>query len=214
VGLELMGTGTITERMLASVAAYDGNARAFKESQRGSRPLADIRRFAALADEDALVLDAGCGPASDLRALKDAGLRPVGVDISAGALDEARLLLPKYPLVRAPYDRLPFRIRVFGGLWLSGTLDHHPRSAWVETLATLMRYLDAGPVYFGCVRGQSDLAPVDEPVLGRVFRTEATEDEVAALLAPYELRDLQIELRPDPVTGRPNGRVAALGRKV
>lgn len=203
----------LDERTLASVAAYDANARAYQESLRLRRPTADIRRFAAWARRGDLVLDAGCGPANDLRLLRDAGVHPVGVDLSMGALVEARMLLPRHPLVRAPLDRLPFVAGTFGGLWLSGTFTHLPRASWGDTLAGLFELLDRGPVYLSCLRGVVDLVEVDDPVLGRVYVSGATEDEVGALLAPFELRDLTIEVRPDPVVDRRRPWVVALGHR-
>lgn len=209
-----MAADSVDERMAASIAAYDENARAFKEMIRGSRPLADVRRFAQLAGDDALVLDAGCGPASDMRALRDAGLRPVGVDISRGALEEARLLLPRDPLVRAPFDRLPFRIRSFGGLWLNAAFAHLPRSAWRDTFTRLLTYLDTGPVYFATIRGRGDLEAVEDPALGPIYRSDAVEEEVEALLSSHGLRDVLVEVRPDPVLDRRRPWVVGLGRVV
>lgn len=200
------------ERTAMSIATYDEHARAYQEQLRRRRPLRDVARFAALAPAGALVLDAGCGPANDLRALSDVGLKPVGVDLSFGALEEARLLLPKHPLVRAPLDRLPFRERAFRGLWLSAAFVHLPRSEWRNTLAYLLRYVARGPVYFSCIRGTADLEPVEDAVLGRVYRTDASEQEVESLLASQGLRDIQVELRPDPILDRKRPWVVAFGR--
>lgn len=201
----------LDERTVASIAAYDTGARALQQALRRTRPMQDVRRFAALAESGALVLDAGCGPASDLRNLIDAGLRPVGVDLSMGALTEARMLLPRLPLVCAPYDDLPFREGVFTGLWLSAALVHLPRSQWRETFTALRRLLHHGPVYFSCVRGDADLAPVDDPILGRIYRTDASEQEVGALLASHGVGELQVELHPDPLLDRKRQWVVALG---
>jgi len=200
-------------RTAASVAAYGPNARAYQEALRARRPAHDIRRFAALAERGARVLDAGCGPANDLRLLRDAGLAPVGVDLSLGALKEARMLLPKQALVQAPFDRLPFGPASFGGLWLSGSFAHLPRAQWGATLATLLELLARGPVFFSCVRGDGDLSPVEDPVLGQVFRSDATEAEVEALLASSGLRDVQVELRPDPIRDRAQPWVVGLARR-
>lgn len=204
--------GVEDERIAKSIAAYGRNARAYQEHLRHRRPVQDVRRFAQLADRGALVLDVGCGPASDLRSLRDRGLRPVGVDLSFGALQEARLLLPRDPLVQAPYDRLPFRRRVFAGLWMNGSFAHLPRAAWRDSFATLLGYLDKGPVYFACIRGVGDLEPVEDPILGAIYRSDATEDEVEALLASHGVQDLQVELRPDPILDRKRPWVVALGR--
>lgn len=204
---------TLDDRTIASIAAYDEHAREYQETLRRKRPFADVRRFAAFTTRGDLVLDAGCGPANDLRLLRDIGVHPVGVDLSEGALAEARMLLPRHPLVRAPLHDLPFRPRVFGGMWLSGTLDHLPRAQWRPTFAHLMTFLDHGPVYFSCVRGTRDLIEVDEPILGKVFRSEATEQEVEALLTSHGLRDVHVEVRPDPLLDRKRPWVVALGHR-
>ena len=199
-------------RTVQSIEAYDANARKYQESLRRRRPLQEVRRFAALAEPGALILDAGCGPATDLRVLRDAGLHPVGVDLSMGALREARMLLPRQALVRAPFTRLPFRERSFRGLWLSAALAHLPRAQWSATLTTLMTFMSGGPVYFSTVRGSGDLAPVDDPILGRIYRSDATEEDVERLLAAQGLRDLRVELRPDPLLERKRMWVVGLGR--
>ncbi len=198
-------------RTLSSVAAYDEHAREYQESLRLKRPVADVRRFADRADRGVLVLDGGCGPANDLRLLRDAGVHPVGVDLSLGALREARMLLPRHPLVRAPLHDLPFRDRSFGGLWLSGAFTHLPRSAWRPTLAALLRLLDRGPVYLSCYRTSDDLEEREDPVLGNVYVSGAVEAEVEALLASHGVSDLTVEVRPDPILDRRRPWVVALG---
>jgi SAM-dependent methyltransferase len=202
----------LDERTLASVAAYDEHARAYQESLRLKRPVADVRRFAAFARRDDLVLDAGCGPANDLRLLRDAGVHPVGVDLSFGALREARMLLPRHPLVRAPLGDLPFRPLSFGGLWLSGAFTHLPRAAWRPTFASLVGLLDRGPVYFSCYRGTSDLEEVEDPVLGTVYVSAALEAEVEALMLSHGLKDLTVEVRPDPILDRSRLWIVAIGQ--
>lgn len=201
----------LDERTLSSVAAYDEHARAYQESLRLRRPVADVRRFAAHARRGDLVLDAGCGPANDLRLLRDAGVHPVGVDLSLGALQEARMLLPRHPLVRAPLSQLPFRPRSFGGLWLSGAFNHIARADWSQTFGALLDHLDRGPIYFSCPRGDRDLAPFIDPVLGEIFVSAAGEAEVETLLASQGVKDLTVELRPDPILDRRRPLVVALG---
>lgn len=202
----------LDERTRASIVAYDENARAYQESFRLKRPVADVRRFAAFAKRGDLVLDAGCGPANDLRLLRDAGVHPVGVDLSLGALREARMLLPRHPLVQAPVDRLPFEPRTFGGLWLSGTFDHLPRAAWRPTFDALLELLASGPVYLSCVRGTADLVPVHDATLGEVYLSGAVESEIEALLGSSGITDLTVEVRPHPILDRRRPLVVALGR--
>ncbi len=71
--------------------------------------------------------------------------------------------------------------------------------------------LASGPVYFSCYRGTADMEPVDDPVLGRTWRSQATEDEVEALLTSHGVRDVQVDVRPDPIVDRRRPWVIALG---
>lgn len=203
----------LDDRTLRSIAAYDEHARAYQESLRLKRPTADVRRFASFAQRGDLVLDAGCGPANDLRLLRDAGVHPVGVDLSMGALREARMLLPRHPLVKTPLHDLPFRRNVFGGLWLSGSFTHLPRSQWRPTFAYLLSFLQAGPVYLSCYRGEADLAEVEDETLGTIYVSAAHEDEIEALFTSHGLQDVTVEVRPDPIHQRARPWVVALGIK-
>jgi SAM-dependent methyltransferase len=203
----------LDERTLRSVAAYDQHAAAYQQSLRLKRPVADVRRFADRARRDDLVLDVGCGPASDLRLLRDAGVHPVGVDLALGALREARMLLPRHPLVQAPFHALPFGPGSFQGLWLSGTFNHLPRRQWQGLFAELLRLVDRGPVYLACYRGAADLEPLHDPVLGEVFVSAASEQEIESLFAANGLSEVTIELRPDPVHDRRRPWVVALGTR-
>ncbi len=202
----------LDDRTWASVARYDERAAEYQASLRLRRPVADIRRFADMLQRGDLVLDAGCGPATDLRLLRDTGAHPVGVDLSFGALQVARMLLPRHPLVNAPLHDLPFRERVFGGLWASGALTHLPRSAWRETFAALLRLVGRGPVYLSCLQGTRDMAAYEDAVLGEVFVSEATEGEIEALFASHGLDEVSVQLRPDPILDRRRPWVVALGR--
>ena len=199
-------------RTRSSIDAYGPVAREYRDQVRLRRPVADVRRFASYARRDDLVLDVGCGPANDLRVLRDAGLHPVGVDLSFGALTEARVLLPRHPLVFADFEDPPFMDRSFGGLWMSGAFAHLPRERWHATLVRLLRLLGSGPVYFTCHRGRADLEPFVDPLLGDVHVSAATEDEVEALLRSLGVTDLSVDVRPDLRMDRRVPWVVALGR--
>jgi SAM-dependent methyltransferase len=200
------------ERTRHAIAAYGPVARDYREQVRLRRPVADVRRFAAFARRDDLVLDVGCGPANDLRVLRDAGLHPVGIDLSLGALSEARVLLPRHPLVFADFEDPPFIDRSFGGLWMSGAFAHLARDRWRDTLARLLRLIGSGPIYFTCHRGKADLERFNDPLLGEVHVSAATEDEVEALLRSLGVTDLSIDVRPDLRLDRRVPWVVALGR--
>lgn len=201
-------------RTRAAVSVYDEHAGAYQQALRLKRPQADVRTFSQSLARGTLVLDAGCGPANHLRLLRDAGAHPIGLDLSHGALREARLLLPRDGLVEASVTEPPFDERTFGGLWCAGGLNHLPRDRWRATFATLVGLVESGPVFLSCLRGSADLAEVDDPILGPVPTSAATEDEITSMLEERGLSDLRVELRPGPLLGRRRPMVAAHALKL
>lgn len=206
-----MRLAELDPRTLEAIAAYDAHAREYQQTLRHRRPTGDLQRFRAWLTRGDLVLDIGCGPASDLRALRDLGVHPVGIDLSMGALREARLLLPRHPLVRTSMNDLPFEGRPFGGLWMAGAFNHLPRGQWRDTFAHLLGFVSRGPVYLSCVKGSGDMELVEDPVLGTIPRSDALEEELEALFTSHGLRDVTVELRPDPYVDHARPWVTALG---
>lgn len=200
-------------RTRRSIEAYDDAARDYQLKLRTHRPLTDIKRFANGLERGTIVLDAGCGPANDMRLLRDQGLHPIGLDLSSGALEYARILLPRDGLVRGPLEDPPFRDRSFGGLWCNGGLDHLPRERWRSTFAALLRTVGAGPVMLSCYRGSVDLVQVEDELLGTVHVSAATEEEVVSMLEERDLTDIRVEVRPDPLHGRRRPTIVAHARR-
>jgi hypothetical protein len=170
-----------------------------------------VRRFGAFARRGDLVLDAGCGPANDLRLLRDAGVHPVGVDLSLGALREARMLLPRHPLVRRRCTTCRSGSARSGGCGcrVRSPTCRAPPGGHLRRPAALPR---RGPVYLSCYRGTQDLDPVDDPCSARCSSPEAVEAEVESLLASHGLRGPHRRgaTGSDPRPSRPW--VVALGR--
>jgi hypothetical protein len=123
------------------------------------------------------------------------------------------MLLPRHPLVRrrcttcrsAAFLRRPVAVR---------RLHPPPAQRLARTFTGLLELLDAGPVYLSCYRGTADLEPYEDPVLGEVYVSEATEAEVEALLPLARPADLTVEVRPDPILDRRRPWVVALGTLV
>jgi hypothetical protein len=95
---------------------------------------------------------------------------------------------------------------------MSGAFAHLPRDRWRDTLARLLRLIGSGPVYFTCHRGKADLDRFNDPLLGDVHVSAATEDEVGALLRSLGVSDLSVDVRPDLRLDRHVPWVVALGR--
>ena len=85
----------------------------------------------------ARVLDVGCGDGDQLAALREAGLRPVGVE---PVRDAARLAASKgLPVVRAQAEALPFRDGVFGGLLCKVVLPYTDERMAVQEIGRVLR---------------------------------------------------------------------------
>lgn len=200
-------------RTRRSIEAYDDAAKEYQLRLRRHRPLADIKRFTSGLERGTVVLDAGCGPANDLRLLRDHGCHPIGLDLSAGALAYAQVLLPRDGLVRGPLEDPPFAEGGFGGLWCNGGLTHTPRDQWRSVFTQLLRTVGSGPVMLSAYRGTVDMVEVTDEVLGPIHVSAATEDELAGMFEERGLVDVRIEVRPDPLHGRRRPTVVVHGRK-
>ncbi len=102
---------------------FTRQARAFAKSPLQNDParLGRLLLFSgARAGEQAL--DAGCGPGIVTAALRRAGLRAVGVDLTEAMLREARHSGGDY--VRGDLDRLPFKTGAFDLALCRNTLHH------------------------------------------------------------------------------------------
>ena len=72
--------------------------------------------LATVPPGDTLVLDLACGAGRHVRELNEAGVRAIGLDLSAVLLREARKADPDLPIVRGDMRELPFGDSSFGGL--------------------------------------------------------------------------------------------------
>lgn len=159
--------------------------------------LLDVARL----DDDAIVVDIGCGPGSTLELLADRGLRPVGVDYSPTLASEAAAR-PGVAVSVGDSERLGLRNGVAGAITMECVLSAFPdkQAALLEarrvlalggwlllsdmTVAeTLPEPLDSALGWVACVTGA--LRPED--YLGLLeetgFAVEHTWDERPSLLA-------------------------------
>jgi SAM-dependent methyltransferase len=87
------------------------------------------------------VLDLGCGTAELTEALRDAGARPLGVDVSEEALGRARELHPQIELRPAPPDGpLPLGDAQFDVVWAGEVIEHvRDTAAWLSEVRRVLR---------------------------------------------------------------------------
>lgn len=186
-------------RIRSTVDAYDAAATDYQQHWRDRRPRDAVRKFAVLTGRGARVIDVACGPALDVRLLRDAGLRVVAGDLSHEAMRIGKTLFPKGALARWDLRRLPFPAEVFEGVWAPAALQHLPRAQIRPALAELRRVHRRGPIFASFRLGVGDLEPVEDPPAGTVYATTVTADELKALLLDAGYRQVEVEPRPDPL---------------
>lgn len=192
--------GSAEDRINRTIAVYDEGAAAYQEAWRQQRPLDAIRKFGSLVGRGGRVLDVACGPALDVRLLRDAGLKVVAGDRSHESMRLARTLFPKGALARWDYRRLPFGDDVFDGIWAPAALHHMPRAQIRRTLAEWRRVQRRGPIFVTFREGSADLEPVEDPPAGTVWATSVSAEQLRALLLDAGYGEVEVETRPD-VTG-------------
>ena len=173
------------------------------------------------------VLDAGCGPGRDSRALAAFGQPVLGVDISQGMLDEAgertAMRLPHGTIRYALMDlrRLELPDASCRGVWCSASLLHLPRKAAPRAMAELARVARAGAPVVVIVKLRREEEPaeryvqyefVDTPGLRRFFAFY-TLDEARALVEGAGLIVLDAAQVPDSRNPETLGWASLLARK-
>lgn len=109
------------------------------------------------------VLDAGCGAGAPVMAqLSDAGLQPVGLDISMAQLRLARARRAMTNVAEGDLAALPFRDGVFDGLVSFYAVIHVPRADHSVVFSEFWRVLRSGGVALLCV-GSDDLPEDHDP---------------------------------------------------
>lgn len=103
-----------------------------------------LDRFAAFFDAEDTVCDMGCGPGHVARYLHDRGLHVVGVDLSPGMVEQARLLNPDLKIRQGDMLSLDVDDESWAGIVLFYSIIHVPRADVVRALRELKRCLRPG----------------------------------------------------------------------
>ncbi len=148
------GYDRIGQRYLAARTSHEGEDQAL---------LSDL---ATRLDRAGLVLDAGCGAGVPVMTrLVEAGLEPVGLDLSGIQLALARARVPEATLVQADLAALPFGDRSFESVVSYYAVIHVPRSNHRAVLGEVRRVLRPGGFALLCL-GASDLSEDRDIYLG------------------------------------------------
>jgi ubiquinone/menaquinone biosynthesis C-methylase UbiE len=140
-----MGPKNREDGLLRTRTSYDLVAQQFLErNQDRSIIREDLDEFASWLENDALILDIGCGPGHDAVEFQRRGFRVVCADLSKGVLQIGRARFPA-PRVQADMRSLPFS-RCAEGLWVNASLLHLAREQVPLALKEFHRVLLPGAV--------------------------------------------------------------------
>jgi SAM-dependent methyltransferase len=166
-----------------TTATYDKIADDYLERWRNrSMVHRALERFVALAPSGGTVLDVGCGPGFDGAALRERGMRVVGLDRSPGMLAAGRRHFPG-SYVLGDMRFLPFG-GAFDGLWVNASMLHIERGDVEETLDGFWRVLRPGGVLYLSLKKGSGSGWLESGYGGQTqrFFTFWEPDELDAIL--------------------------------
>ncbi|MFX0070540.1 MAG: class I SAM-dependent methyltransferase [Candidatus Hermodarchaeota archaeon] len=92
---------------------------------RGANPktVSDLVKFSYI-NQNSLLLDLGCGTGNYTNALKQFVKFIIGLDLSLGMIKNARVKFPNLEYTNANVMSLPFRSKIFNGLYLVQVIHH------------------------------------------------------------------------------------------
>ncbi len=103
-----------------------------------------LDRLAASAQSGGLICDMGCGPGHVARYLHERGAHVVGVDLSAGMIEQARRLNPGLEFRQGNMLALDVEDGAWAGIAAFYSIIHIPREEVVTALHELKRVLQPG----------------------------------------------------------------------
>lgn len=135
-------------------ATYDQTAEPMTPTHR-----AFVSRVVEATPMDGTILDAPCGTGKYFDVIRSAGRTVVGVDQSAGMLEQARAKFPDVRLEKIGLQELPFE-REFDGVICVDAMENVPPDDWPLVLANLRHALRPGGLLYLTVE-EIDRAKVD-----------------------------------------------------
>jgi len=134
----------LRERREAVMADYDADAATYDESPYATTSHTTfIDRLLASCPPDGIVLDAPCGTGQYFARVRDAGRRVVGIDQSAGMLDQARRRGLAERVERLGLQEMAFEAE-FDGAMTVDAMENVPPEDWRLVVRNLRRAVKPG----------------------------------------------------------------------
>jgi SAM-dependent methyltransferase len=186
----------------STIDFYQRNAVVYAQSTYDLSLQTEIERFVMNVAPPGQVLDVGCGGGRDLLALRQAGLCPTGLELSA-RLAKIASHHSGCPVVVGDLRHPPFVDASFQGLWAAASLLHLDRHEMLPVLRRLRQLLEPGAAFFASMKMGTGCEVAPD---GRLF-TYFIPEEWSALLRATGFADIRIAT--EVVDGRAGSRASA-----
>lgn len=181
---------------LANLAYYEANAATYAEQTLHADLSHLYAPFLSLLPRSARILDVGCGGGRDLKAFRERGFKPFGIDPSLALVEIARQHSGAEVAV-AKVEELEF-VQEFDAVWACASLLHLPRSVLPEALRRIKRSLVHGGVFFLSVQAGSGECVSED---GR-FYARFDESEIRMAVEAIGFSILEAWTTADSLAGR------------
>ena len=197
----MLGDNVSSQQMLEYVRKdYDSIAQLYYKDFFHNSPFftkSELLNFLNKLPKGGKILDAGCGPASDLYVcMYDKGYHPIGIDFSESMLNLAKDEFPTGEFYKCDMtQRLPFNDNYFDGIIASLSLIHIPKELVPQTLYYFRRVLKPqGKLLLVLLKGNKDII-MDEPYGNgmKIFYSYFTANTISLYLkaAGFEVTSIE-----------------------
>lgn len=197
----MLGDNVSSQQMLEYVRKdYDNVAQLYYKDFFHNSPFftkSELLNFLNKLPKGGKILDAGCGPASDLYVcMYDKGYHPIGIDFSESMLNLAKDEFPTGEFYKCDMtQRLPFDDNYFDGIIASLSLIHIPKELVPQTLYYFRRVLKPqGKLLLVLLKGNKDII-MDEPYGNgmKIFYSYFTANTISLYLkaAGFEVTSIE-----------------------
>lgn len=181
---------------LANLAYYEANATKYAESTLQIDLTSLYEPFLALLPSGARILDVGCGGGRDLKAFRERGFNPFGIDSSIALVEIARDY-SGVDVAVAKVETIDF-VEKFDAVWACASLLHLPRTELPEALRRIKHSLVSGGVLFLSVQSGSGEEILED---GR-FYAHYTDAEIRMSVSAIGFDVLETWKTPDSYASR------------
>lgn len=135
------------DKIRQTIETYDKYAKIYADHTSDKLLQFPLNKFISLLPKKARILDAGCGCGRDVQYFKDYDLNPIGIDISAGLIDEAKKRFG-VEVKQMDIRELKFDSASFDAIWCCASLSHLEKKDLPKVVSGFNNILKKGGILY------------------------------------------------------------------